>query len=253
MVSMKIQFLGSGVAIPQPGRVQSGIAVETENDNLLLFDCGAGVLQRLYESGRDPRDVDAIILTHLHLDHVADVLPLLKSRWLCEKRDCVIYGPEGTRDWLDGLIGLYPYLQGRFDLSVIELKPGRQIALDGNDCRLSCAPGMHSVPSLGYRLEDGGKIMVYSGDTQPCDSLMELAQGSDVLIHECSFPPGFEVDFHTTPDMLEPYLGKLDTGKLYLTHLYPQMQGREQESLEYMRSRFKGEVHIASDLLEIDP
>jgi ribonuclease BN (tRNA processing enzyme) len=53
--------------------------------------------------------------------------------------------------------------------------------------------------------------------------------------------------------MLAPYLDKLDADKLYLTHLYPQMQGHEQESLEYLRSRFKGEVHIASDLLEIDP
>ncbi len=248
---MKLHFLGTGVGIPQAGRVQSGLLVEPDYRGHLLFDCGAGVLQRLFESGHSPLDIDAIVLSHLHLDHVSDVFALLKSRWLCDKPDCRIIGPEGTQEWLDKMFDAYPYLQGRFDLAVTEVNPDIELDLGWN-CKLSCAHGIHSVPSLGYRIEGEGNTFVYSADTEPCDSIMELTKGADVLIHECSFPLGLEVTNHTTPDMLAPYLDKIDANRVYLTHLYPHMQGHEEEALEYLRKNFKGNIEIATDLLEIE-
>lgn len=247
---MKVQFLGTGVGIPQPDRVQSGFVVEPEDGGMLLFDCGAGILQQLFESGRDPLAVDAIVLSHLHLDHVSDVLPLLKSRWLCDQPKCRIIGPDGTREWLDRLFGAYTYLQGRFDLSIKELKPGGQMDLEG--LHLSCAAGIHSIPSLGYRLEEKTSVLAYSGDTEPCDSIMELAKGADLLIHECSFPLNFMITNHTTPDMLVPYLKTPDIDSLYLTHLYPHMQGHEKEALECIRRDYRGDVGIATDLMSLE-
>jgi ribonuclease BN (tRNA processing enzyme) len=247
---MQIRFLGTGTGIPQPGRVQSGFIVETRDESLLLFDSGAGVLSRLSESGYDPLAVDAVILSHLHLDHVADVLPLLKSRWLSGNPSCTLFGPEGTRNWLDRLIDLYPYLRDRFDLRVTELKPGDNVRI--GECSLSCAAGVHSVPSLAYRLEDKSCTLAYSGDTEPCADIMELAAGCDLLIHECSFPLDFPTDNHTTPDMLAPFLENTDIRRLYLTHLYPHMQGHETETLSYLRERFDGKVDIATDLLTIE-
>ncbi|MBP2029531.1 ribonuclease BN (tRNA processing enzyme) [Methanohalophilus levihalophilus] len=248
---MKLHFLGTGVGIPQAGRVQSGLLVEPDYSRHFLFDCGAGVLQRLFESGHSPLDIDAIVISHLHLDHVADVLPLLKSRWLCGKTTCRIIGPEGTQEWFDKMFDVYPYLQGHFDLAITEINPDIELDLGWN-CKLSCAPGIHSIPSLGYRLEGEGNSLVYSADTEPCESIMELTREADVLVHECSFPLNFEVTNHTTPDMLAPFLKNIDVEKLYLTHLYPHMQGHEEEALEFLRKEFTGEVEIATDLLEIE-
>ncbi len=74
---MEITFLGTGVAIPQKDRVQSGILVRLE-EKPLLIDCGSGVLSRFPEAGVSHTEVDTVLLSHLHLDHVADLHPLIK-------------------------------------------------------------------------------------------------------------------------------------------------------------------------------
>jgi len=250
---MKITFLGTGVAIPQPDRVQSGMIVDA-GSSPILFDCGSGVLNRIFESGYQHTDIGTIVLSHLHLDHVADVLPLIKANWLCDRTDVTIYGPEGTQQWISSLFDVYPYMQGKVDVTVIEINDGDVFAPHGTNCTIAAAQGIHSVPSLGFRIESGGSSVVYSGDTEPCISIMDLCSGADILVHECSFPPGFEVTNHTTPDSLAGLLaeGKPHTGRLYLTHLYPQMQGHEHESVEIIKQHFAGGVQIASDMLKIE-
>lgn len=252
---MKITFLGTGVAIPQPGRVQSGMIIEIDSKPI-LFDCGGGVLNRIFESSYEHTDIDTIVLSHLHLDHVADVLCLIKANWLCDKTDVTIYGPKGTQQWISMLLEVYDYMQGKVDISVTEIAAGEVFTPDGVSCKITCASGVHSVPSLGYRIQSGGATVVYSGDTEPCEPIMDLCSDVDVLIHECSFPIGFEVTNHTTPDMLAGYMDehglKNTVDRLYLTHLYPHMQGHERESVELLQQYFKGGARVASDLLEIE-
>src|SRR5674476_830538 len=103
---MEITFLGTGVAIPQRGRVQSGVLVRLE-EKPLLIDCGSGVLSRFPEAEISHTEVDTVLLSHRHLDHVADLLCLLKANWLRGKTDMRIYGPEGTEDWLSRVLGAY--------------------------------------------------------------------------------------------------------------------------------------------------
>ncbi|ADI73966.1 beta-lactamase-like protein [Methanohalobium evestigatum Z-7303] len=251
---MNITFLGTGVAIPQTDRVQSGIIAEIEGKPI-LFDCGSGILNRIFESRYNHTDIDTVVLSHLHLDHVADVLCLIKANWLCDKTNITIYGPEGTNEWMTGLLKIYGYLQGKSDTNIIEVSAGDTFTPDGVNCKITCSKGVHSVPSLGYRIESGGSTIVYSGDTEPCKSIMDLSQDADLLIHECSFPCGFEVTYHTTPDMLDGYINYYNTNVscLYLTHLYPQMQGHEQESIEYLKNNLKivQGIEIATDLMKI--
>ncbi|MBN2111387.1 MAG: MBL fold metallo-hydrolase [Methanosarcinaceae archaeon] len=250
---MKIRFLGTGVGIPQVGRVQSGIIMEMDGMPV-LFDCGCGVLGRIVEAGYRHMDIGNIVLTHLHLDHVGDVLALLKANWLVGKTDMHIFGPEGTRDWFGMVMGTYDYLKGRFEVDISELSGGETFTPEGTNCIVSCTPTVHSVSSLAYRVEYGGKAVVYTGDTEPSGTVFEFADGADLMIHECSFPPGFEVSSHTTPDMFSNMLERvpLNVKRLYFTHLYPQMQGHEQETVDHVRQYFKGEVAIASDLMEIE-
>ncbi|MCL7410956.1 MAG: MBL fold metallo-hydrolase [Methanosarcinaceae archaeon] len=254
---MKITFLGTGVAIPQPERVQSGMIIEIDSKPI-LFDCGGGVLNRIFESSYNHTDIDTIVLSHLHLDHVADVLCLIKANWLCDRTDVTIYGLKGTQQWISSLLGIYDYMQGKVNINVTEVAAGEVFTPDGVNCSITCASGVHSVPSLGYRIESGGATVVYSGDTEPCNPIMGLCSyvDVDVLVHECSFPIGFEVTNHTTPDMLAGYIGEhcreINIDRLYLTHLYPHMQGHERESVKLLQQYFKGGARLASDLLEIE-
>lgn len=191
------------------------------------------------------------MLSHLHLDHVADVMCLLKANWLCDKFESTIYGPAGTREWLDRLMDIYPYMKEKVSIDVVEVAPGQEFRLT-DACDVKCAAGIHSVPSLAFQVRHDGQTVVYSGDTEPCDAIMELAQGCDMLIHECSFPLGFEMTNHTTPDMMRPYLKDTGIRAVYLTHLYPHMQEHEEEALEYLKEEFGGEVHIPSDLMVVE-
>jgi len=252
---MKITFLGTGVGIPQAGRVQSGLIMEIFGKPV-LFDCGCGVLGRIQESGYEPTDIETIFLTHLHLDHVGDVLALLKANWLMGKTAMRIFGPKGTKEWFEQMISVYDYLEGRFEVDIVEVEAGESFLLDDPecDCKVSTAPGVHSITSLTYRVEHNGKVVVYAGDTEPCIPVFELADGADLLIHECSFPLNFEMTNHTTPDMFSQMLEKtpFNVKQLYLLHLYPHMQGHEEEALEHIKGNFKGDVRIATDLLKIE-
>lgn len=79
-MSLKVTLLGTGVGIPQPGRSQAAILIE--NDLPLLLDCGAGTLMRLDQVGAGPEAIDTVVLSHLHLDHVHDLLALANGRYL---------------------------------------------------------------------------------------------------------------------------------------------------------------------------
>jgi ribonuclease BN (tRNA processing enzyme) len=254
---MKITFLGTGTGIPQDSRVQSGVLLDTEK-NLLLFDCGCGVLGRIYESRHDHKEIDAIILTHLHLDHVGDVLALIKANWLVGKTDMRIYGPQGTQEWFEKTLDVYDYLRDRFTVDITELSPGDEFVPEGTEskcnCNIRCAKTVHTENSLAYRIQSKNKTVVYTGDTEPCKEVMELAEGADVLIHECSFPLGFPMTNHTTPDMLTLMMEEhpLTAGRLYLTHLYPQMQGHYREATGHIKKYYKSEVVIAKDLMVVE-
>lgn len=218
---MKVILLGTGAGIPQADRAQASLLIRDED--LLLIDCGAGSLFRLGELGLSPLEIDTVLLTHLHLDHVADLLPLAKARYLLGEPWLNVFGPAGTEQWARSLKSLYPYLQS-IRLDVTEIGPGCGFEVCGLDVRSASA--VHSVPALCYRIE-GSCTVTCSGDTEPAESVSELASGSDLLVHECSFPDGFEVTNHTTPTAL----GRLvrDVGEIVLTHFYPQCRGLEED------------------------
>lgn len=221
-MSLTVTLLGTGSGIPQPGRSQSALLIR-DKGLMLLFDCGAGTLNRLTEAGISPEDIDSVFLTHLHLDHIADLLPLLKARWLMDTPAPTVFGPVGTERWLRATVSLYPYLS-EMRVKVRELVAEEGISVDSIE--VSTAETVHSVVSLGYRI-DGSASVVYSGDTEATPNIAELADGSDILVHECSFPEGFDVTNHSTPKKLAENLG--DVARAVLTHFYPQCSGREDE------------------------
>ncbi|MFQ6135727.1 MAG: MBL fold metallo-hydrolase [Candidatus Hydrothermarchaeales archaeon] len=248
---MRITLLGTGFAIPSKDRVQSGVLIETRE--LMLFDCGAGVLSRLSQSKYDHIDINHVFFTHHHLDHNSDFLALLKANFLRGRNHLNVYGPIGTKEWIARLPDAYPYLKGRFDLKIEEMN-GRWIKLE--DCIVSCENMEHSVPAIGYRIEWVEGSVVYTGDTMPCEAVKRLCRGEvEVLIQECALPDpkeGEAVENHTTPKALGKLIQGLDIEKLVITHFAPQAEGRQNEMVKSIKRYFKGEIIIAYDLLEIE-
>jgi ribonuclease BN (tRNA processing enzyme) len=243
-MSTKVTLLGTGTGIPQPGRSQPALLVELKKP--LLFDCGAGTLLRLVQVGINIEDIEAVVLTHLHLDHVSDVLALAKARYLQQLPGLEVYGPAGTQSWLENLRTAFPYLE-EMAVKVNEVRPMDNLSVQGFE--IFAEEARHSVTALAYRIEAEDKVLVYSGDTEPTSRIAALAEGADLLVHECSFPEPFDVTNHTTPKKL----GRLvkNVRKIVLTHLYPQAQGHEEEMAQEVSRQSQIPVVAGWDMMTL--
>jgi ribonuclease BN (tRNA processing enzyme) len=270
---MRVTFLGTGSAMPHPERVQTGLLLEAAagDDRPLLVDCGAGVLHRLSQTDPGYEAVSTVLLTHHHLDHVADLLPLLKARWLAGAEHLQVVGPAGTKELLDDMLAVHDYLDGRIDLSVREIHPDERIELAG--LAVESYQTRHSVDCLAYRFEpldgenpvagdetSGGAettpaaeppvepgAFVFSGDSEAFPGLASFADGARVLAHDCSFPDGIDVDGHPTPSQLGAALAGADIDRVYLTHQYPHTDGEHDEMVAAVEDQFDGDVRVARD------
>ncbi|MFQ3293497.1 MAG: ribonuclease BN (tRNA processing enzyme) [Natrialbaceae archaeon] len=243
---MRITFLGTGSAMPTRDRHQTGILLEDRAaDGPLLVDCGAGVLHNLAQTSVGYEGVDTVLLTHHHLDHTADLLPLLKARWLAGEEHLNVVGPEGTEALLDSWLEAFDYLRGRMDLEVREVAAG-EFGVAGFDVR--AMETRHSVDCLAYRFDNR---FVFSGDSEAFEELAEFAQGAAVFAHDCSFPDGVDVENHPTPSALGKELSGTEIGRVYLTHLYPHTEGKEEEMVAAIGEHYEGEVRLASDMLSL--
>lgn len=247
---MRVTFLGTGSAMPTGDRVQTGLLLD--GDEPLLVDCGSGVVHALARTNVGYEGVGTVLLTHHHLDHVADLLSLLKARWLAGEEHLRVLGPDGTRDLLDGLLDVHEYLQDRVDLRVEEVGPDAPFEVAGFD--VEAFETRHSMYCLAYRLSRGSETLTFSADTEAFPELVEFADGSAVLVHDCSFPDEVDVSNHPTPTQLGEALATADAdvGRVYLTHLYPHARGRQEEMLEAIGDRYGGDVRFAQDGLTVD-
>ena len=241
---MQVTFLGTGSAMPTGERYQTGILVQ-EDDRTVLIDCGSGVLHRLQQSGVGYEPVSTVLLTHHHLDHVADLLPLMKARWLAGEEHLEVVGPQGTKGLLDGLLDVHDYMQDRLDLQVREVVAG-EFSVAGFE--VEAYETRHSVPCFAYRFDDR---FTFSGDSEAFAGLANFADGSAIVAHDCSFPDDVDVSNHPTPTELGEAFAGCEIGRLYLTHLYPHTQGRHEEMRRSIAERFDGDVRFAEDLQRV--
>jgi len=245
---MRLTFLGTGSAMPTGERTQTGLLLEAD-DTRLLIDCGSGVLGALSATDGGYTDLDGVLVTHHHLDHIADLLPLLKARWLADAPSLRIVGPPGTTTLIDDLLDVHTYLRAHVDPDVRDIEAGETTV---SGFAVSAREVSHSMAGFGYRVSPAGRdgpSMVFSGDTVADPSFLTLADGADVLVHDCSFPDDVETDNHTTPGALGTALADaaVEVGTVYLTHLYPHTDGRHGEMLASISDRYDGEVAVAHD------
>ncbi len=186
-MAVKLEVIGSSPAWPNPGGACSGYVV----DGRLLLDCGPGVLAKLRE--RDPwPSVEAIAITHLHLDHWGDLIPWVWGTLFGPGQGTrpALWLPPGSREALRPILarlGSEDMFEQAFD--VAEYEAGRPFeAVAGLSVR-ALTVCHYDIDAYGFRVE-GDRILAYSGDTGPCPALVELARDADLFICEATLESG---------------------------------------------------------------
>lgn len=251
---MRLLVLGSGTLYPDAQRASAGIAVMVDGQ-LFVFDLGRGVVQRMDEFGIDALGIEQLHLTHFHPDHCCDLAPLLFAMNYGPEppRSAALHlsGPVGLNEFYEGLCAPWPWIRAKFPLELAER--GAE-SWQAGGVKLQSFPLSHGErPSLGYRLQAGGRSLAYTGDTGPCDALLSLASQVDILVSECSFPDGRARANHMSPLPLARAAAAAGVRTLVVTHVYPGSSGGEREEiLKSLKSNFEGEVLMAHDGLSVE-
>lgn len=234
-------FLGTGTAIQlTKPKAQSCILIEDARAKILI-DAGIGAFLRLSEAGLHVNNIDAILLTHNHLDHNGDVLAILKARWLENAELLPVYGPRGTKEFFESFFETYPYLKWKPRFDVLE-----EDRFSIGNFSISSIPTYHSIESRAYIISEGDRRIVVSGDTRAFRELMEIE--CDTLIHELALPFGYKAIDHTTPENIAEHIGFCRAKTLHLVHMYPQAYKIRDKIVKHLEKFSSVEIRIAEDM-----
>ncbi len=247
---MELTILGSGTGVPSLRRGAPGALLRVA-DKLVVIDMGSGTLERMLRVGVRYADPDVLLFTHLHPDHVADFVPFLFAcKYSVDPRtkELFVLGGKGFRGYYEGLKQVYGHWvrAESFRLHLQEVLYGTRRV---KDLAITTYPLEHTRYSVGYRIEEGGKVLAYSGDTDYCQEVVELGRGADLLVLECSFPEGRKVKGHLTPRWAGRIAREAGAKRLLLTHFYPPCD--DADLLGPCREEFGGEILVAEDLMRV--
>ncbi|MEZ5966814.1 MAG: ribonuclease Z [Planctomycetota bacterium] len=247
-MTLTLTVLGSGTAIPEPDRFPAGYLVQGAGETVLV-DCGPGVLRRLAATGTGLEDLTAVLLTHFHTDHCADVAALLfalRNPRYAGRPPLRLWAAPGLRTWLAHLTAAWPWLRPRSDtdLELRELEPGEHRL---GRLRVAAYPVNHTAESLAYRLttDEGLGPLTFSGDADEGLGLVDAARGARLFVCDAAFPDQAYVPGHLTPGRAGRVAAAAGATTLCLTHFYPECQGTD--LLAQARATFGGEVVLAHD------
>lgn len=247
---MRLTVVGCAGSFPGPESPASCYLVEHDGHRVLL-DLGNGAFGPLQRYA-DVYDVDGVVLSHLHADHCMDLTSYYVARKYRPEGPAPaipVLGPTGTADRMARAYDLphEPGMNGEFDFA--DHAPAAEIG----PFRITTARVAHPVEAYAIRVEAGGRSLVFSGDTGPCDALVELSRGADVALYEASFlsryadlPP----DLHLTATQAAEHAVRAGVDRLVLTHLVP-WTPREETAEEAMKA-FDGELAVASPGLVVE-
>ncbi len=277
---LTVTLLGTGSPMPDPNRagpatlISAGEGPDAEH---YLVDAGRGVLMRLAAAGLGAPNLTAVLITHLHSDHITDLNDVITTRWVMtfEETPLTIVGPVGTRSVVDHLIASlepdigyriahHQDLDHRPPVTVIEVSEGAVELPDdrGGNVAISCGQTDHKPvePSVGFRFDFGGASVVTAGDTVPCAGLDALCSGADALVHTVIRKDIIgdiplqrmqdTLDYHSSPAQAAQTAAKSDLATLILTHYVPAMpmSGTEDDWRALAAEHFSGDIEIGDDL-----
>jgi ribonuclease BN (tRNA processing enzyme) len=250
---MRLTVIGSGTSEPQPETPASGILVETGTFGLLV-DCGQGVVRELLRI-RDPRELDAIVVGHMHADHYIGLISLrYLLPWNGTSERLVVYLPPDGRARIRELASAISERPEFFEdaFSIIEYDPDERLAV--GDMTISFIPGQHYIPAWGFSISDtDGHRVVISGDTGPNDGLVEVARGSDALVIEATLASPADDDpqrGHLTSDEALAVATRAGVPKTILVHYPAELRDRIDKACARVPGAIAGQSGM---IVEIEP
>ena len=271
----RVVLLGTGTPNADPDRSGPALAIVV-NGQAYLVDCGPGIVRRAaaaHRAGIKALAVDKltrVFITHLHSDHTLGFPDLILTPWVLE-RDAPLdaYGPPGLAEMTEHILkaydqdvriridGLEPANTTGYKVRVHEIAPG--LIYQDDNVRVTAFAVRHGSwrHAFGFRFETADRTIVVSGDTAPCDSLIQQAKGCDILVHEVYSDAGFKrrsptwqeyhASFHTSTVELAAIAREVQPKLLVLTHLLLWGSSPEELLREITRS-YEGEVRCGKDL-----
>jgi ribonuclease Z len=272
---IEVTLLGTGSPMVDPRRAGPATLVRAGGQTFLV-DAGRGVLMRAAAVGVGAADVTALLLTHLHSDHITDLSDVITTRWVTTftRTTLRVIGPPGTAAVVEAtLAALAPDIGYRIghhaditeppSVEVEEVTDGVVWGRDG--VRISVAPTDHRPvePTIGFRVEFGGASVVLAGDSVPCASLDALASDADALVHTVirkdlvQLVPNQRLrdilDYHSSVEEAAATAARAGVGTLILTHYVPPLTpGHEDEWRALAATAFDGTVELGDDLHRVE-
>lgn len=255
--NMKFVILGSGSSVPNARRSSSGYWLETEKGSILL-DCSASAVHRMAQEKIDWASLDAIWISHFHLDHVGGLAPFLfGTKYAPEtverRKSLNIFGPKGLQNILESFdkANNYRLFEQAFPIEIIEVEPLEKFQIL-EDAEAVAAKTPHTPESCAIHIRDShDKTLVYTADTGIEKSFGAFARHADLFVMECSFVKNKPVETHLElADAM--FLARYsEAKKVVLTHLYPEWDEVDFEK-EIAKFSPKCEVIEATDGLRIE-
>lgn len=275
--SFKVTLLGTGSPAPVIDRFGPSILVEAGTEKL-LFDCGRGATQRIYQLKMPLGTVNTLFLTHLHSDHVVGIPDLWLTGWTTAGRREVpfrVWGPRGTTEMMSHLDQAY-----RFDIRIrlYDTRPSPEgvlivahditegVVYERNGVKVTAFDVDHSPvkPAFGYRIDYAGRSVVLSGDTRPSENLVRFAQGAALLIHEVvagedrfqslGYPLARArtiIAHHTTPEQAGEIFTRVKPKLAVYSHMSPAAAPPE-DFIVPTRKTYSGPLEVGEDLMSFE-
>lgn len=274
---IEVTLLGTGSPIPDARRAGPSTLVRA-GDQTFLVDCGRGVLMRTAALGIGANAISALLLTHLHSDHIADLGDVLISRWVSNfapnQPPLPIIGPPGTAEVVENTLKAFgPDIGYRIahhaDLTApppVEVEEVTDGVVWGRDgVAITVAPTDHRpvAPTIGFRIEHNGASVVLAGDTVPCPTLDALAAGAGALVHTVIRKDLVDAmpmqrirdicDYHSTVEQAADTAARAGVGILILTHYVPPIApGQEDDWRALAATVFDRQIEIGDDLHRVE-
>lgn len=274
---IEITLLGTGSPIPDPNRAGPSTLVRA-GGQVFLVDCGRGVLQRAAAVGVGASGLSALLLTHLHSDHIAELGDVIITNWVTnfapDPPPLQIIGPPGTAEVVEATLKAFGHDIGyriahHADLNTpppVELHEYTEGTVwDHDGVTIRVAPTDHRpvAPTIGFRIDFDGASVVLAGDTVPCTTLDELASGADALVHTVirkdivtHFPQQRVkdiCDYHSSVQEAAATAQRAGVGTLVMTHYVPAIvPGQEDQWRALAASEFSGRIELGDDLHRVE-
>jgi ribonuclease Z len=268
---MKVTLLGTGSPLPDPRRAGPSTLVQT-GGACLLVDCGRGVLMRLTAAGVLPPMLHAVLITHLHSDHITDLNDVITTHWIMAPQGMPlrVYGPPRLQEVVNGIMAsLAPDLQYRLDhhadltwtpdVHVTEVAPGDTFTVGSATITVGATDHRPVEPTVAFRVDDDGQSVVLGGDGVPCAGLDALCAGADAYVQTViraelvRLVPSARLqdilDYHSTVEQSAETAARAGVKTLVLTHYVPSMQpGQEDDWRQLAAAHFGGRIVLGDDL-----